>query len=122
MTSVPSDLATEASFTESVRLSESRVREQDGTSGSYVITNSSDIQEYMLSLFGPAPLYWPMITESVTTNMHMCALCSIMKSNLFDSFRCEGNVSRSDSDCAETRNQSGHPILRDELAAQLVQR
>lgn len=39
-----------------------------------------------------------------------------------DSFRCEGDVSRSDSNCAETRNQSGHPILCDECAAQLVQR
>lgn len=31
MTSVPSDLVTEASFTESARLSENRVREQDGS-------------------------------------------------------------------------------------------
>lgn len=54
--------------------------------------------------------------------MHVCGLCSVMKHNLFDSWRCEGDVSRSDGDCAETRNQSGHQILCDELAAQLVQR
>ena len=36
--------------------------------------------------------------------------------------RCEGDISGSDSDCAETRIQSGDPILCDELAAQLVQR
>lgn len=60
--------------------------------------------------------------ESITTIMHMCGLCSVMKHSLFDSFRCEGDISRSDSNCAETRNQSGHPILCDEFAAQLVQR
>lgn len=36
--------------------------------------------------------------------------------------RCEGDVSRSDGNRAEARNQSGHPILCDEFAAQLVQR
>lgn len=45
-----------------------------------------------------------------------------VKPNMFVSLRCEGDVSRSDSDCAETGNQSGDPILRDEPAAQLVQR
>lgn len=46
----------------------------------------------------------------------------MMKNNLIGSFRCEGDISRSDSDCSQTRNQSGHPILCDELTAQLVQR
>lgn len=50
---------------------------------------------------------------------HACGLCLF---NLLDSFRCEGDLSRSDSHGAETRNQSGHPILRDELAKKLVQR
>ncbi len=84
---------------ESARLSESRVR------------------EWLL-----CPYKQFRYTGVFAVDMHMCDLCSIMKPHLFDSFRCEGNVSRSDSDCAETRNQSGHPILRDELAAQLVQR
>lgn len=41
---------------------------------------------------------------------------------LIDSFRCAGDVSRPDSHCAETGNQSGDPILRDEFAKKLVQR
>ncbi|XP_040929602.1 tricarboxylate transport protein A, mitochondrial isoform X1 [Betta splendens] len=36
--------------------------------------------------------------------------------------RCEGNVSRPDGDGAEAGNQSGHSLLCDERAAQLVQR
>lgn len=52
----------------------------------------------------------------------MWGLCSTLKPNLFDLFRCEGDISRSDRDCAETRNQSGHSILCDERTAELVQR
>lgn len=36
--------------------------------------------------------------------------------------RCEGDVSGSDGDRAQARQQSGHPLLRDEFTAQLVQR
>lgn len=50
---------------------------------------------------------------------HACGLCLF---KLLDSFRCEGDLSRSDCHGAETRNQSGNPILRDELAKKLVQR
>lgn len=46
----------------------------------------------------------------------------VLSHNLFDSLRCKGDVSRSDSDRAETRNQPGHLILCNEFAAQLVQR
>lgn len=41
---------------------------------------------------------------------------------LLDPFRCEGDLSRSDSHCVETGDQSGDPILRDEFAKKLVQR
>lgn len=41
---------------------------------------------------------------------------------LLASFRCEGDVSRSDGHRVETRNQSGDPVLRDESAEKLVQR
>lgn len=41
---------------------------------------------------------------------------------LLDSFRCEGDVSRSDGHRVETGNQSGDPVLRDESAEKLVQR
>lgn len=86
MTSVPSDLATGASFMESVRLSENRVSQGD----SYRFTN---------------------------TITHICG-----QQTLFESCRCEGDVSRSDSDSAEARKQSGHPVLCHEFTAQLVQR
>lgn len=46
----------------------------------------------------------------------------VLSHNLFDSLRCKGDVSRSDGDRAETRNQPSHPILCNEFAAQLVQR
>lgn len=100
MTSVPSDLVTEASSTESVRLLENRVK------------RAGKLKTFKRLLE----------TASVISNMYVCALRSLMKPKLSDSFRCQGDISRSDCDFAETRNQPGHSFLCDELAGQLVQR
>lgn len=62
-----------------------------------------------------------MATAAYDITLHVWSMPSDVTQSVCPS-RCEGDVSRSDSDSAEARNQSGHPILCDEFAAQLVQR